>query len=356
MAEDSVPNSVDLVRDLLDKVILDSSSDERPNFSTTTTTPKPGGRGGPNPTRKPHWKQGPRAQGRQHQSGAERRQQRPPREKKDAVSAEKLHQESIEAKRAPAKIFDCLSENRFQLAGWIKDNMPSEIKRSEGVGAVVVLAKGHTKEAFVTFEEKLSRGEKAHADWLTMVEAATPEDPLTFEAIGKLAEKQDLKGGKWMFHVDRKFVDSLWRQLAWAVGFDKFPKDVVSASVTPVDDLGHETAQDKGIHVVSLWNTDFRDEETILKVEKVVRGLNIKIDMIYKPDIYSGIGIYRNNPWKLRPVIYSSRKRNLSASVIDSGLDLKWRFPMVKPEQNSDIKPEVKSDPKKEVDESENKN
>lgn len=254
------------------------------------------------------------------------------REPKETVSAEKLHQESMDAKRAPAKIFDGFARNRVELAGWLKDNMPSDVKRSDGVGAVVVMAKNRSQEAILTFEEKLERGLKAHEEWLALTQAATKDTPVTFKDVGKLAEKHELRGGKWMFHVNRKDVDSLWRQLAWAVGFDKFPANVISASVTPVDDLGHKSAQDKGIHVISLWNNDFRDDQTLLQTEKVVRRtLNVKMDMIYKPDIYSGIGIYRNNPWKLSPVMYSSKNGNLltvCGTRIDSGSHLTWTYPV----------------------------
>ena len=279
----------------------------------------------PNPQgRKPDWK-------RKGQTARPHHHQR--RDPKDAVSAEKLHRESMDAKRAPARIFDGFARNRVELAGWLKDNMPSDVKRSDGVGAIVVMAKNRSQEAVLTFEEKLERGLKAHEEWMAMTQAATPDSPLTFKDVGRLAEKHELKGGKWMFHVNRKDVDALWRQLAWAVGFDKFPENVISASVTPVDDLGHDSAQDKGIHVISLWNNDFRDDETLLRTEKVVRRtLNVKKDMIYKPDVYSGIGIYRNNPWKLSPVMYSSKNGNLltvCGTRIDSGMHLTWTYPKV---------------------------
>ena len=65
----------------------------------------------------------------------------------------------------------------------------------------------------------------------------------------------------------------------------------------------------------------------VLAVEECLRKIGIKNPMTYKPDIFSAIGIYRNNEWKLRPAIYSSRFQiETKKGLIESGLDPGWKF------------------------------
>lgn len=261
------------------------------------------------------------------------------------VASDKLHEASLDAKRAPAKIFDCAVTNRVELAGWMKGHAPSRLKRSEGVGAIVVMAPHRSKEDLATFDHKLERGEMAHKEWMELVGGATLQAPIDFGVISNLAAKHKILGGKWLIHVETSRADAIWRQLAWALGSDKFPPAVISVNATPVDDVGHRSAGDRGLHVLSVWNTDFRDEKTIFTVERAIRKLSIRNAMIYKSDVYSGVGIYRNNPWRIRPVIYSSKydARGLR-SVIDSGLDLDWTFPKSeekKEERNLDLNANV---------------
>merc|ERR1712226_1660689 len=70
------------------------------------------------------------------------------------------------------------------------------------------------------------------------------------------------------------------------------------------------------LHVVEYLtlNTSFRlhtnmmDVEEIRIIEKQLRSLSIRSEMFYKPDIFSTLGIYRNNMYKLRPSIYISQR------------------------------------------------
>merc|ERR1712226_1786056 len=70
------------------------------------------------------------------------------------------------------------------------------------------------------------------------------------------------------------------------------------------------------LHVVEYLtlNTSFRlhtnmmDVEEIRIIEKQLRSLSIRSEMFYKPNIFSTLGIYRNNMYKLRPSIYISQR------------------------------------------------
>merc|ERR1712025_99498 len=43
------------------------------------------------------------------------------------------------------------------------------------------------------------------------------------------------------------------------------------------------------------------------RVENLMRSAGVATNLTYKPDIFSALGIYRNNKWGFRPTIYHSR-------------------------------------------------
>ena len=59
-------------------------------------------------------------------------------------------------------------------------------------------------------------------------------------------------------------------------------------------------------HVISLYTEDFTHEDNVRKVEESLRKDGITEPMTYKLDIYTTLGIYRYNPWRLSPTVYSS--------------------------------------------------
>ena len=66
-----------------------------------------------------------------------------------------------------------------------------------------------------------------------------------------------------------------------------------------------------------------------MSIEKTLRAIPIKSDVQYKPNIYTQLGIYRNNKYKLRPTIYSSVKDSSDESngyKIESVVDTNWSY------------------------------
>ena len=47
-----------------------------------------------------------------------------------------------------------------------------------------------------------------------------------------------------------------------------------------------------------------------MRIENLLRSAGVTEDLLYKPDIFSTLGIYRNNIWGFRPTIYSSTMMN----------------------------------------------
>ena len=55
----------------------------------------------------------------------------------------------------------------------------------------------------------------------------------------------------------------------------------------------------------------------VMKAESQLRSAGLLGDLHYKPEIFSHLGIYRNNAWGFRPSIYTSKMaRNEKKSKI----------------------------------------
>ena len=63
----------------------------------------------------------------------------------------------------------------------------------------------------------------------------------------------------------------------------------------------------KNEHVICVYNPNYQDVAQVMRVENLIRSAGITNDLLYKPDIFSALGIYRNNQWGFRATIYTSR-------------------------------------------------
>ena len=70
------------------------------------------------------------------------------------------------------------------------------------------------------------------------------------------------------------------------------------------------------------------DVDEIRKIEKQLRSFPIPNEMFYKPNIFSTLGIYRNNMYKLRPSIYISQrdKKDGEKDTFQCIMDENWKY------------------------------
>ena len=71
-------------------------------------------------------------------------------------------------------------------------------------------------------------------------------------------------------------------------------------------------------HVICVYSKDFTDEAGVMALEARLRGLGIRCRLVYKPDAFTYLGVYRRNEWGLSPVIYTSEfdiRKNCSTVV-----------------------------------------
>ena len=111
-------------------------------------------------------------------------------------------------------------------------------------------------------------------------------------------------GGKEFF-INKGLIDDVWAKLATALMCGGLGPSVYMVKVSPVEDIDPNLA--RGEQVICVYNTDYKDTEQVMRVENLMRSAGVATILNYKPDIFSALGIYRNNKWGFRPTIYSSK-------------------------------------------------
>ncbi|KAG9259908.1 UPF0696 protein C11orf68 homolog [Astyanax mexicanus] len=212
----------------------------------------------------------------------------------EPLSAEDYAAEALAADMDPWIIFDARKTPRAEFYSWLESNRPSQVSRfgdEEGglgpVGWISVLGPDHGPEypdvtgLQESWEKLLASGRQ-----------------VTFQTIKELALNHNVLTGKWLIHMDTGFkVDRAWECIAKAVLDGK----ISSAKVSPRD------ANSEAKHVICAYNNNFADEEQVMQLDAAIRAAGVKCSLSYKPDVYTYLGIYRNNKWKLCPTIYESK-------------------------------------------------
>ncbi len=123
--------------------------------------------------------------------------------------------------------------------------------------------------------------------------------PVNLQTITELAHMHNVLAGKWLFHASTGLkVNHMWSLIAAAVVQGKMGD---CAKVSP-----YEPQSKWGTHVCCIYNSDFTNFEEVLSLENQIRLVGIKCHLVYKPDVFTYLGIYRNNKWGLRPSIHES--------------------------------------------------
>ncbi|KAJ7587434.1 translation initiation factor eIF 4e-like domain-containing protein [Mycena floridula] len=112
--------------------------------------------------------------------------------------------------------------------------------------------------------------------------------------LDELARRFDDLGGKWLVFANSDQVDSLWTRVARATYAGTLG---IAAKVSPKKDGSDQ-------HVICVFTRNYTDESDVAKVRSSLRRLGVRWKIGYKPDIYTGCGVYRKNEWGIRPIRY----------------------------------------------------
>lgn len=209
-------------------------------------------------------------------------------------AAETYAAQAMAADMDPWIVFDSRRTPRSEFDGWLESNRPSQVYRygdEEGgvspVGWIAVRGPtdcpscGDVTGLQESWEKLLASGR-----------------PVSFQTVRELALNHGVLSGKWLMHLDSGFkLDNAWECVARAVLDGK----VSSAKVSTYDPKG------EGKQVICAYNQNFTDESEIMRLDSIIRATGVKCPLAYKPDVYTYLGIYRNNRWKLCPTIYESK-------------------------------------------------
>ncbi|XP_056091653.1 UPF0696 protein C11orf68 homolog isoform X2 [Rhinichthys klamathensis goyatoka] len=207
-------------------------------------------------------------------------------------SAEDYAAEAMAADMDPWIIFDARKTPRAEFSGWLESNRPSQVSRyaaGEGdrpVGWIAVRGPHYCEET--------GDVDGLQDSWDTLLASGRS---VTYHTIRELALNHSVLYGKWLMHLDTGFkVDRAWESIARAT----LDGRIDSAKASP------RNPRSDSRHVICVYNQNFTDEEQVMRLDANIRAAGVKCVLNYKPDVYTYLGIYRNNRWKICPTIYES--------------------------------------------------
>lgn len=208
--------------------------------------------------------------------------------------AETYAAEAMAADMDPWIVFDSRKTPRSEFESWFESNRPSQVYRfgdEEGgvspVGWIAVLGPNHCRPG--------ADVSGLQESWEKLLSSCRP---VSFQTVRELALNHGVLTGKWLMHLDSGFkLDHAWECVARAALDGK----ISLVKVSPFDPKGDAK------QVICAYNQNFTDESEVIRLDSVIRAAGVKCPLSYKPDVYTYLGIYRNNRWKLCPTIYESK-------------------------------------------------
>ncbi|KAK6181365.1 hypothetical protein SNE40_009231 [Patella caerulea] len=184
---------------------------------------------------------------------------------------------------------------------WLEEYKPSQINQNCGICWLSLRSPG-TQECDESGVDESENGESENSNLDGLIESFDRLQascrPINSQTLTELAQMFNVRVGKWMFFTDTGAkVDYLWEKVA---------TNIASGALHPAISAKVSTADDTGSHVVLIYNNDFADKDEVYITENAIRNIGIKTKMCYKADAYTYMGIYTNNPWGVRPVLYTS--------------------------------------------------
>ena len=152
------------------------------------------------------------------------------------VNAEALSMESALAREDKPIVFDLSSgREKLELNDWFKQFPPSKVRRSDGIGYIMVLSKTISEDEKRDLFEANGNNMAVSEEWRQLTEESDAE--VTFETIKELATKHKVLGGKWILHLHGPNIDETWKFVVLQLAYEKMPKGVIGVRISPVNDV-----------------------------------------------------------------------------------------------------------------------
>ncbi|XP_052072742.1 uncharacterized protein LOC127710823 [Mytilus californianus] len=196
---------------------------------------------------------------------------------------------------------DCLEEHPV-FNKWVEENLPSQHQKSKGVYWISI-ERRHDNGLYETKSMSNIRAVQSAFEGTKIVNSKT---------LKKLAEKHSLTNGKWMFHGETgNEIDRLWRTVA-----DGVIRGIIPTFSAKVSAAGKENEN----HVICIYNNNFQNEADVFALRDGIRNARIDNPLKYKANIYTHLGICRQNKWGIDPVLHRDESRQFE-SLYDSSYD-----------------------------------
>lgn len=134
---------------------------------------------------------------------------------------------------------------------------------------------------------------------------------VTAADLASLAKRYNCVTGKWMVFVKSSEVDDAWSRVAHTVMCNpagRFFTAKVSPRTRRLRVLAGEThtrpEEEEEEHVICAYTRDFTNEKEVMEAREELRQLGFAQTLFYKADLYTHLGIYRDNPWGIRASVY----------------------------------------------------
>ncbi|KAH9475802.1 UPF0696 protein C11orf68 [Psilocybe cubensis] len=113
------------------------------------------------------------------------------------------------------------------------------------------------------------------------------------DTLDQIAKTNNVLLGKWMVFEESSKIDMLWGKIVNYLCTER-KKGFAKVSTFKEDEK----------HVICIYVDDYTDKEEVTALRKALRGLGVKWKIGFKPDAYTHLSIYKDNPWKIRPSRY----------------------------------------------------
>ncbi|KDR73177.1 hypothetical protein GALMADRAFT_50987, partial [Galerina marginata CBS 339.88] len=118
-------------------------------------------------------------------------------------------------------------------------------------------------------------------------------DNVKIETLDQIAKTNNVLGGKWMVFEESAKIDMLWGKILYDMCMER-KKGQAKVSTYKEDEK----------HVICVYVDDYTDKEEVTALRKALRSVGVKWKIGFKPDAYTHLNIYKDNPWKIRPSRY----------------------------------------------------
>ncbi|KAF9046345.1 translation initiation factor eIF 4e-like domain-containing protein, partial [Panaeolus papilionaceus] len=119
---------------------------------------------------------------------------------------------------------------------------------------------------------------------------------VTAHSIAQISKEHKVLSAKWMIFTTPDKIDALWAKIVDLVCVHRKSQIANVSTVLSPDPTK--------AHVICVWVDDCTDKASVKALRRFLRFLGIRKRIGLKPDAYTYLDIYTDNPWGFPPSIY----------------------------------------------------